>query len=95
MARPKDDPLTASHYATAHYVGPFPKGTTVTAEELIATFGIPVNAAPEVAAKTRAASLKRLLDLGAITPAEAPEPEPADEPEPTAFTNPPTPTPKK
>lgn len=86
MAAKKDDPMNATHYAMGHAVGPFAPGQVVAAEELHASFGIPEDAPAERAEKSRAAGMKRLLDLGAITPADAPEPpaepEPAPKPRP-------------
>src|SRR5690349_2710686 len=73
MAKAKEDPMKSSHYMTQHAVGPFAKGATVTTEELHRSFGRDKDATPEEHEAHRSASLKRLLDVGAITPTEAPE----------------------
>ena len=96
MPAKKDDPLKATHFLTSHVVGPFGKGKLITAEELDKAMGVKDDADDAAKAKARAAPLKRLLDLGAITPAEAPEEddEPAPEPEPEKKPTP-RPEPKK
>jgi hypothetical protein len=73
MAKQKEDPMAASHFIAVHQVGPFSRGSLLTAEEVQAAFGRDPkhdDARHEAYLK---ASLKRLLDLGAISPAEAPE----------------------
>lgn len=97
MAKTKDDPMASTHFAAVHQVGAFAKGEVFSAAQIRKAFGRDKDATPEEHEKYLAAQLKRLLDLGAITPAEAPEPETADEPVPPTFANPPapTPTPKK
>jgi hypothetical protein len=73
MAKQKEDPMAATHFTAVHQVGPFSRGSLLTAEEVQAAFGRDPkhdDAKHEAYLKT---SLRRLLDLGAITPAEAPE----------------------
>jgi hypothetical protein len=81
MAKQKDDPLASSHFTALHQVGPFAKGTLLTADEVNASFGRTPGSNDEVHDKYLKTCLKRLLDLGAITPAEAPE-EPEEAPPP-------------
>ena len=86
MAKQKEDPTKATHFRTNHAVGAFAKGSLVTAEDLQKSFGRDKDATPEEHEAYRQSSLKRLLDLGAVTPAEAPDeeeaaPAPANAPE--------------
>lgn len=75
----------AAHYATHHHVGPFAKGQVVAAGDLEKWIGVEKDASDEEKAAAREAGVKRLLDLGAITEAEAPEgPKPAEETKPVA-----------
>ncbi len=76
----QDDAMSATHFTCNHHTAAGPKGTVVTAEELRKTFGKDRDATPEEHDAYQKSSLKRLLDLGAITPAEAP-PDPAEEAE--------------
>lgn len=81
MARQKEDPAASTHFMATHQVGAFAKGTILTAEQVRRSFGRDKDATPEEHEAYQAASLKRLLDGGAIIPAEAPE-EPDDAAEP-------------
>jgi hypothetical protein len=91
MAKQKDDPMKATHFRTNHAVGPFAGGSLITAEDVHKSFGRDKDATPEEHEAYKASSLKRLLDLGAITPAEAPE-EGEEQPAPAAA---PAPAPKR
>ena len=73
MAKQKEDATKATHFMVNHPTLAFEKGRVVAAEELGDAFGRNEKHSDEQHEKYRAASLKRLLDLGAITPAEAPE----------------------
>ena len=75
MPAKKEDPLKATHFLTSHVVGPFARGTTVTAEQLRKHFGKDKDNTPEEHESYLTGSLKRLLDLGAVTPTEPPEDE--------------------
>jgi hypothetical protein len=72
-AKKADDGMNASHYMATGAVGPFVKGQVVSAEEVHATFGRNEKHDDATHEKYVQTNLKRLLDLGAITPAEAPE----------------------
>lgn len=96
MAKQKDDPTKATYFVANHNVFSFPSGRVVTADELRKAFGKDRDATPEEHQSYQETSLKRLLDLGAITPTEAPdEDEPAPQAAPTATRDERTPTPPK
>ena len=78
MPAKKEDPTAATHFSTNHHVGAFRKGQVVTAAEIRKSFGRDKDATPEEHEQHQADQLKRLLDLGAISPAEAPEEHDAD-----------------
>lgn len=80
MPGKKDDPAASTHFAANHQVGGFKKGQIFSAAELRRTFGRDKDATPEEHEEYQAAQLRRLLDLGAIGPAEAPEEEVAPAP---------------
>ena len=73
MAKQKDDPMAATHFTLNHHTAAGTKGSLVTAEALNDSFGRNDKHSPEQHETYLKSSLKRLLDLGAITPAEAPE----------------------
>lgn len=79
MAKQKEDPLSATHFTLNHHTAAGAKGSLVTAEQLNESFGRNDKHSDEQHAVYLKSSLKRLLDLGAITPAEAPEEAPDPE----------------
>lgn len=78
MPAQKDDPLTATHYRCDHHTAVGHKGSLVTAEKVKESLGRVPNSSDADHAKHLEAGLTRLLDLGAISPAEAP-PEPEEQ----------------